>query len=56
MAGSSVVTKDSRMMIPIRTKMAGMTTVNAHIFLSRLKINNRFLKRAIMCARNRDLE
>lgn len=53
---SSEILKARKMRIPIRIKAAGMTTVNAHIFLSRLKVSNRFLKRATVCAPNRDLE
>ena len=56
MAGSLVVEEASRMMIPSDTKIAGMTMENTHIFLSRLKVSNRFHSRAIMCAPNRDLE
>lgn len=56
MAGSEYVPTDARMRMPTRTKRAGMSTTNAHIFLSRLKVSRRFLSKATICRPKRDLE
>lgn len=54
--GSDVVATDKRIRIPMSTKRAGMSTMYAHIFLSRLKVSSRFFVSAIRCAPNSDLE